>query len=256
MNESAFETHDLSVDYGQTSVLWDISFRIPKGSLVGVIGPNGAGKSTLLKTAIGMVKPASGTVRFNGRPFSQVRKEIAYVPQRSSIDWDFPITALEVVLMGRYGKLGWLKWPRKADRDAAMQALATLEMQQFADRQIDQLSGGQQQRLFLARALLQDADVYLLDEPFAGVDMASERASMQVLKQLKKQGKTLFVVHHDLTAVEDYFDWVVLLNTSLVASGPTDEVFTAENIARTYGQKGSLLAEATKLFKHKNEGRR
>ncbi len=253
---TAFEAHDLTVDYGQLSVLWDINFSIPKGKLVGVIGPNGAGKSTLLKTAIGIVKPVSGNVRFLGEPFKNVRTKVAYVPQRTSIDWDFPITALEVVLMGRYGKLGWLRWPRKADRDAAMQALTTLEMQDFADRQIDQLSGGQQQRLFLARALVQDADVYLLDEPFAGVDMASERTIMQVLKKLKKQGKTLFVVHHDLTAVQDYFDWVVLLNTSLIASGPTEDVFTAENVARTYGQKGSLLAEAIKLSKHKQQGLR
>jgi len=161
---------------------------------------------------------------------------------------------LEVVLMGRYGKLGWLKWPRQADKIAAMQALEMLEMDAFEGRQIDQLSGGQQQRVFLARALLQDAGIYLLDEPFAGVDLATEKAIMILLKKLKKQGKTLFVVHHDLNAVQEYFDWVVLLNTSLVACGETEQVFNQDNIARTYGQKGALLAEVTKLSKSKQEG--
>ncbi|MCB1108433.1 MAG: metal ABC transporter ATP-binding protein [Chlamydiia bacterium] len=254
MGETVFKAQNLTVDYGQTSVLWDISFTIPQGKLVGVIGPNGAGKSTLLKTALGIVKPTAGQVRFFGQNFKDVREKVAYIPQRSSVDWDFPITVLEVVLMGRYGKLGWLKWPRQADKIAAMQALEMLEMDAFEGRQIDQLSGGQQQRVFLARALLQDADIYLLDEPFAGVDLATEKAIMILLKKLKKQGKTLFVVHHDLNAVQEYFDWVVLLNTSLVACGETEQVFNQDNIARTYGQKGALLAEVTKLSKSKQEG--
>ena len=256
MNEKAFSVQHLTVDYGETSVLWDISFSVPKGALVGVIGPNGAGKSTLLKTSIGLVKPACGQTLFFGSPFKAMRKRIAYVPQRSSVDWDFPITALELVLMGRYGKLGLLKRLRKADYEAAKQALKTVDMEEFADRQIDQLSGGQKQRLFLARALLQDGDIYLLDEPFSGIDMASEKALMKLLTSLKKQGKTLIVVHHDLTAVQDYFDWVVLLNTSLIACGPVDEMFTAENVRRTYGQKGDLLAEVTKLQKFKQAGRK
>ncbi|HPE85284.1 MAG TPA: metal ABC transporter ATP-binding protein [Chlamydiales bacterium] len=254
MGETVFKAQNLTVDYGQTSVLWDISFTIPQGKLVGVIGPNGAGKSTLLKTALGIVKPTAGQVRFFGQNFKDVREKVAYIPQRSSVDWDFPITVLEVVLMGRYGKLGWLKWPRQADKIAAMQALEMLEMDAFEGRQIDQLSGGQQQRVFLARALLQDAGIYLLDEPFAGVDLATEKAIMILLKKLKKQGKTLFVVHHDLNAVQEYFDWVVLLNTSLVACGETEQVFNQDNIARTYGQKGALLAEVTKLSKSKQEG--
>ena len=254
MTTSAIEAKNLTVDYGQLSVLWDISFAVPSGSLVGVIGPNGAGKSTFLKTALGLVKPITGQVTFFGKPFSEVRSQIAYVPQRSSIDWEFPITVLEVVLMGRYGKLGWLKWPKKADRQAAMNALKTLEIDQLADRQIDQLSGGQQQRVFIARALLQDAEIYLLDEPFVGVDMATKKTCLQLLKTLRKQGKTLFVVHHDLETVQDDFDHVVLLNTSLIAVGPTENVFTSENIARTYGQKGMLLAEATKLSRSKQAG--
>lgn len=256
MNEEAFSVQHLTVDYGETSVLWDISFSVPTGTLVGVIGPNGAGKSTLLKTAIGLVKPACGQTLFFGSPFKAIRKRVAYVPQRSSVDWDFPITALELVLMGRYGKLGFLRRLKKADYEAAKQALKTVGMEEFADRQIDQLSGGQKQRLFFARALLQDADIYLLDEPFSGIDMASEKALMKLLKTLQKQGKTLFVVHHDLAAAQDYFDWVMLLNTSLIACGPIDEVFTAENIARTYGQKGSLLAEVIKLKKSKQAGRK
>ena len=254
MDEFAFAAQNLTVDYGETSVLWDICFSIPKGALVGVIGPNGAGKSTLLKTALGIVKPTAGHVRFFGKSFKDVRSKVAYVPQRTSVDWDFPITVLEVVLMGRYGKLGWLKWPRKADRLAAMEALKMLEIDHLADRQIDQLSGGQQQRIFIARALLQDANILLLDEPFAGVDLATEKTIMALLKKLKKRGKTLFVVHHDLTAVQDYFDWVVLLNTSLVAYGETEKVFTTENIGYTYGQKGELLAEVTRLSKCKQEG--
>ena len=254
MSEVAFASQNLTVDYGQTSVLWDLNFSIPCGTLVGVIGPNGAGKSTLLKSALGLVKPTAGNVRIFDQPFKAVRSKVAYVPQRNSVDWDFPITVLEVVLMGRYGRLGLLKWPRKADRLAAFEALKMLGMEGFADRQIDQLSGGEKQRVFLARSLLQDAEIYLLDEPFAGVDLATEKAIMQLLKKLKKQGKTLIVVHHDLNSVTDYFDWVVLLNTSLVACGETEQVFTADNIERTYGQKGALLAEVTKLSKCKQEG--
>lgn len=254
--DEALTLDGVTVDYGETSVLWDVSFSIPKGSLVGVIGPNGAGKSTLLKTTLGIVKPVSGKVAFFGSPFKAVRSKVAYVPQRGSVDWEFPITVREVVLMGRYGKLGWMKWPRKADRIAAMHALQLVEMEAFADRQISQLSGGQQQRVFLARALVQDPDIFLLDEPFAAVDLATEKALMQVLKSLRKKGKTVFVVHHDLTAVEDYFDHVVLLNTSLIACGKTVEVFTSENIGRTYGQKGALLAEATKLNAGKQKGLR
>ena len=255
MNE-ALVLEGITVDYGETSVLWDVGFSIPKGTLVGVIGPNGAGKSTLLKTALGIVRPMCGDIHFFGQPFKAVRSKVAYVPQRGTVDWEFPITVLEVVLMGRYGNLGWLKWPRKADRMAAMRALKLVEMDAFADRQISQLSGGQQQRVFLARALVQDPEIFLLDEPFAGVDLATEKALMQVLKALRKEGKTLFVVHHDLTAVEDYFDWVVLLNTSLIACGKTSDVFTSENIGRTYGQKGALLAEATKLSAGKQKGLR
>ncbi|MES2344507.1 MAG: metal ABC transporter ATP-binding protein [Chlamydiota bacterium] len=252
MNEKyAVEVEQLTVNYDQTPVLWDVCFAVPQGKLVGIIGPNGAGKSTLLKAMLGIVKPLSGKVSFFSESLKKMFKKIAYVPQRSSVDWDFPITVLDLVLMGRYGKLGIFKWPRAADKEAARNALNLVGMLSFADRQIGQLSGGQQQRIFIARALLQDADIYLMDEPFAGVDMATEQAIISLLDQLKMQGKTLFVVHHDLNSVDRYFDWVILLNTGLVATGPVSEVFHAENIERAYGKSAQLLDEAAKLSQSK-----
>lgn len=252
--QPALLVSQLTVNYDKTPVLWDVSFEIPKGKLVGIIGPNGAGKSTLLKSLLSMTKPLSGSVEFFGQPFKKMRQKVAYVPQRSSVDWDFPITAFDVVLMGRYGKLGYFKWAKHADKEAARQALEMVGMLSFAERQISQLSGGQQQRLFIARALLQDADIYLMDEPFAGVDMATEMAIIGLMDQLKSRGKTLFVVHHDLTTVDTYFDWVIMLNTCLIACGPVSEVFHAESVMRTYGRGTSLLDEAVKLNQHKSRG--
>jgi manganese/zinc/iron transport system ATP- binding protein len=250
----ALKIEQLSVNYDKTPVLWDIYCEVPEGKLVGIIGPNGAGKSTLLKTLLGMTKPLSGRIEFFGKSYKQARHRVAYVPQRTSVDWDFPITAFEVVLMGRYGKLGLLKWPKSADKEAARHALDMVGMLNFADRQISQLSGGQQQRLFIARALLQDADLYLMDEPFAGVDMATEKAIIALMDKLKVQGKTLLVVHHDLSTVDSYFDWVIMLNTCLIASGPVAEVFNTESIMRTYGRSSALLDEAAKLTQNKTSG--
>jgi manganese/zinc/iron transport system ATP- binding protein len=250
----ALKIEQLSVNYDKTPVLWDIHCAIPEGKLVGIIGPNGAGKSTLLKALLEMARPLSGKIEFFGQPYKKVRQRVAYVPQRSSVDWDFPISAFELVLMGRYGKLGILKWPKAADKQAALQALEMVGMLAFADRQISQLSGGQQQRLFIARALLQDADFYLMDEPFAGVDMATEKAIIALMDKLKAQGKTLLVVHHDLTTVDSYFDWVIMLNTCLIASGPVEEIFNSENIMRTYGRTSALLDEAAKLTQNKTSG--
>lgn len=250
----AIKVQQLSVNYDKTPVLWDVYCEIPEGKLVGVIGPNGAGKSTLLKSLLGMTQPLSGKVEFFGLPLKKVEHRVAYVPQRTSVDWDFPITAFEVVLMGRYRKLGLFKWANAADKEAARHALDIVGMLPFADRQISQLSGGQQQRLFIARALLQDADIYLMDEPFAGVDMATEKAIIALLNELKNQGKTLLVVHHDLMSVESYFDWVVMLNTCLIASGPVETVFNTENIMRTYGRSSALLDEAAKLTQNKTSG--
>lgn len=245
----AIRVEKLIVHYDKTPVLWEVDFSIPKGVLVGVIGPNGAGKSTLLKTLLGVTQPTSGRISFQKQ-----EKKLAYVPQRTTVDWNFPINVLDVVLMGRYGKLGLLKWPKKEDRLAAQEALEKVGMLGLAKRQISELSGGQQQRVFFARALLQDADLYFLDEPFAGIDMATERALMKLLTELKAESKTLLVVHHDLTTVKSYFDWVVLLNTCLIADGPTSEVFTQEMIKRAYGSSSYLFEEAKKLQQSKASG--
>ena len=245
---NAIDVEGIHVNYGKRSVLWDISFQIPRGVLVGIIGPNGAGKSTLLKTALRIVEPVSGKIDLLGCPsFPKVRSQIAYVPQRGSVDWDFPITAFEVVLMGRYGKLGLFRWPKKADKEAAFQALAQVGMADFADEQIGQLSGGQQQRLFIARALVQNSDLFFLDEPFAGVDLTTEKAMIDLLKKQKEMGKTVFVVHHDLPTVEEYFDWVIMLNTRLIGAGPVSEVFTKENRDLCFGKQQTLFDEAAAL---------
>ncbi len=253
---SVLHVEQLTVNYEKTSVLWNVTFDIPGGQLVGIVGPNGAGKSTLLKSLLGLTQPLSGSIEFFGQPFKKVRDKIAYVPQRASVDWDFPMTAFDLVLMGRYGKLGCLKWPRVADREAAMHALDLVGMAPYAQRQIGQLSGGQQQRLFIARALLQEADLYLMDEPFAGVDMATEKEMIALMDQLKAQGKTLLIVHHDLGTVDEYFDWVIMLNICLVASGPVTEVFHQESIRQTYGRGTHVLDEAAKLTRHKTWGLR
>ncbi|MEM9325572.1 MAG: metal ABC transporter ATP-binding protein [Bacteroidota bacterium] len=239
----AIEIHDLSVSYEKKPVLWGIDLDIPKGTLTGVIGPNGAGKSTLIKAIMGLVPNTSGYVKVFDHPLEQVRKTVSYVPQRESVDWDFPASVFDVVLMGRYGGLGLFRRPRKADKESAMNALRQVDMEAYAGRQISQLSGGQQQRVFLARALTQQADVYLMDEPFAGVDAATEKALIAIMKRLTEQGKTLVVVHHDLQSVKLYFDWLIMLNLRLVAAGPTSEVFQSPTLEETYGGKLTLLTE-------------
>jgi len=248
------QVEQLAVNYDKTAVLWDVGFSIPAHQIVGIIGPNGAGKSTLLKALLGLIKPIAGTVRFFGEPISKVRQKVAYVPQRSSVDWDFPITAFDLVLMGRYGKLGMFKWVSKKDKEAAREALKAVEMEEYAQRQISQLSGGQQQRLFIARALLQEAEIYLMDEPFASIDLATEKRLIRLFKQLKDDGKTLLIVHHDLGTATEYFNWTLMLNTCLIASGPTTEIFHKENILRTYGRSSALLDEAVKRVQDKTTG--
>ena len=254
MSNKVMQAEHLTVNYDQTSVLWDINFSVPASQIVGILGPNGAGKSTLLKTAMGLVKPLSGKVLFWDKPIKDVYKSIAYVPQRNTVDWDFPITVFDVVLMGRYGNLRFLKRPRLADKEAVWQALEQVGLSDFANRQICQLSGGQQQKIFLARALVQDADVFLLDEPFRGVDMSTQGLMIDIMEGLARDGKTLFVVHHDLNTVEVFFSWLILLNTCLVASGPTKEVFSKDNLIKLYGKNYLLLDEATKLSCEKNYG--
>ena len=235
---------DLTVAYHRKPVIWDIDLSIPEGKLVSIVGPNGAGKSTLLKACLDLIPRSSGEVTIYGQPYDKERKRVGYVPQRESVDWDFPVSALDVVAMGTYGKLGWFRRVNKRSKALAMQALERVGLADYAHRQISQLSGGQQQRTFLARALVQDADIYFMDEPFAAVDAATERAIVDLLKELQKRGKTVLVVHHDLATVPQYFDWTVLLNMRVVAAGPTSEVFTQENLRRTYGGKLTLLTQA------------
>ena len=240
---SPLSIHDMTVAYNRRPVLWGIDYDAPRGRLIGVIGPNGAGKSTLLKAALGLIPAVSGAVRMFGQPYSKVRDRIAYVPQRTSVDWDFPVNAEDVVAMGLYRRIGWFRPVTRAWRELARQALARVEMADYAHRQISQLSGGQQQRVFLARALVQDADLYLMDEPFAGVDAPTERTIIQVLRDLQTAGKTAMVVHHDLQTVPEYFDDVLLLNMRLIAAGPTAVVFNEHNLRRTYGGKLTLLEQ-------------
>jgi manganese/zinc/iron transport system ATP- binding protein len=238
------DVHDLTVAYHRKPVLWDVDLVIDEPSLVGIIGPNGAGKSTLIKAILGLVPIASGSVRVAGQPVARVRKRIGYVPQRETVDWDFPINVLDLVLMGTYGQLGWCRRPGRVDRGWAFECLEKVGLRHLAKQQIGQLSGGQQQRAFLARALAQKADVYFMDEPMAGVDAATERAIFTLLQELRQQGRTVFVVHHDLRTVAKYFDQVALLNMRLVASGPTELVFTPENLRKTYGGRLDLLEAA------------
>jgi manganese/zinc/iron transport system ATP- binding protein len=233
--------HDMTVAYHRKPVLWDIDYNAPPGQLVAIVGPNGSGKTTLIKAVLDLVPKVSGRVLVFGQPYSEERSRVGYVPQRESVDWDFPVNAQQVVAMGLYHKIGWCRPVARKHRDAALAALDRVGMADFAGRQISQLSGGQQQRVFLARALAQDADLYLMDEPFAGVDAATERAIVAILHELRNSGKTVLVVHHDLQTVEDYFDSVLLLNMRLVASGPVQQVFTPENLRKTYGGKLALL---------------
>lgn len=238
------EIHDMTVAYHRRPVLWDVDLTIERPSLVGVIGPNGAGKSTLIKAVLGLVPIASGRVSLFGRPADKQRQLVGYVPQRESVDWDFPVSVLDVVLMGTYGRLGWFRRPGRSEREWAMECLRHVGLANLARRQIGQLSGGQQQRTFLARALAQRAEVYFMDEPMAGVDAATERVIFSLLRELRDAGKTVLVVHHDLRTVPIYFDEVALLNMRLVASGPTQKVFTPENLRKTYGGRLDILEAA------------
>lgn len=250
----ALQVQQLFVNYDSTPALWDISLQVPSGNLIGIIGPNGAGKSTFIKAALGLITSLSGKVDFFQRPLKEVRQRVAYVPQRESVDWDFPITVRELVVMGRYGQLGVFQWPRKADIDAAMHYLEQVGMLAFADRQISQLSGGQQQRVFIARALVQEADLYFMDEPFAGIDLASETVIMKILRQLQAKGKTVFVVHHDLNTVQSYFNWAIILNLRLVACGPVSQVFNSGTLTTAYGKSFALFDEVFKLSQQKSTG--
>jgi len=238
----AVEVEDLTVAYADQPVLWDIDLTVPAGVKMAVVGPNGAGKSTLIKAVMGLVKPVAGEVRLFGEPRRDVKGRIAYVPQRSGLEWDFPTDVLDAVTMGTYGALGWFRRPGEKERARALEALKQVEMEGFTDRPIAQLSGGQQQRVLVARALVQDAPIYMLDEPFQGVDAPTERAIVEVLESLATDGKTVMVVHHDLQTVAEYFDSVLLLNVRAIASGRVVDVFTEENLRLTYGGRVGVLA--------------
>ncbi|MBC7963650.1 MAG: metal ABC transporter ATP-binding protein [Steroidobacteraceae bacterium] len=237
------EVRHLTVSYGTRPALLDVSVSIEPDQLVGVIGPNGSGKSTLIKVILGFIRPDVGEVFIAGQDVQKAKGRVAYVPQRGAVDWDFPITVREVALMGRYQQIPWHRSPRKEDRDAALEALEMVRMSDFADRQIGQLSGGQQQRVFLARALAQGADILLLDEPFAGVDAATERAILEVLERAKAAGKTLVVVHHDLTTAAEYFDKLILIKQRLYAYGPPRAVLNEELLSQVYEGRLRIFAD-------------
>lgn len=248
----AIEAHNLTVSYSRKPVLWDVDFTMPEGNLIGIVGPNGSGKTTMLKAMMGLIPSESGYTHIFGRPLEKVRERVSYVPQRESVDWDFPASVMDVVLMGRYRRKNIFRRLGKEDKRIATESLKKVNMLPFADRQISQLSGGQQQRVFIARSLAQQADLYLMDEPFAGVDAATETAILDLLHTMKSEGKTVVIVHHDLQTVQDYFDWIVLLNTRLVASGPIQEVFTKELLNETYGGKLTLLSKVGDLLAEQN----
>ncbi len=251
MSDIPLSIEDLTVAYQRKPVIWDVELDVAAGSLVAIVGPNGAGKSTLLKACIDLIAPASGRVQFFGHRYRDVRHRVAYVPQRESVDWDFPINTVDVVTMGLYRQIGWCRPVRKRHRDAAREALDRVGIADLAKRQISQLSGGQQQRTFLARALVQQADLYLMDEPFAAVDAATETAIVGILRDLKAEGKTAVVIHHDLQTVREYFDHVVLINMRVVACGAVQEVFTNDNLQKTYGGRLTLLDQATEAMRRR-----
>lgn len=240
--QTMIDVTDLTVAYGNQPVLWDVDLQVPRGVLMAIVGPNGAGKTTLIKAIMGLVRAAAGQTLIDGKPYAEQRRLVGYVPQRGSVDWDFPTSVLDVVMMGRYGSLGWFRRPGRREHELAYEALDKVKMRDFAERQISQLSGGQQQRVFLARALVQEAQIYFMDEPFQGVDATTERSIVTLLQELRAADKTVVVVHHDLQTVPEYFDWVTLLNVRKIASGPIAEVFTEENLRRTYGGRIAFLS--------------
>jgi len=241
---TAVQVRDLTVSYSDKPVLWDVNLDIAAAQLTAIVGPNGSGKSTLIKTILGLVAPVAGTISLFGGSLTSARSRVAYVPQRNAVDWDFPTDALDVVLMGTYGRLGWFRRPGIAEKTVAMDALARVGMTEFAKRQISELSGGQQQRVFIARALAQQADLLFLDEPLAGVDITTEETVLQILRDLRAQGKTVVVVHHDLETVRQVFDEVILLNVRLVASGPTNSAMSSDNLRLAYGARTTGLEQA------------
>lgn len=252
--DSPLSVHALTVSYNNRPVIWDLEYDAPSASLVAIVGPNGAGKTTFIKACLDLLPKTSGAVEFWGSPYRKVLKRVAYVPQRESVDWDFPVSALDVVLMGQYGKIGWFSRIKEEHRELARKCLEQVGMLEYQGRQINQLSGGQQQRVFLARALAQGADLYMMDEPFSGVDAQTEKTIIKILKQLRNEGKTVFVVHHDLTSVPEYFDDVIMMNMRIVASGKVSEVFNEENLRKTFGGRLTLLDRVSNVIERTAKG--
>ena len=238
----AIHVEDLTVTYNNEPALWDIDMEVPKGALMAIVGPNGAGKTTILKAILGLIKPNAGRISIFGKPAKKQKKLVAYVPQKASVDWDFPISVLDTALMGTYSSLGWIKRPGKLSRQKAISALKMVDMADLKDVQIGELSGSQQQKVFIARILAQDADIFLLDEPFHGVDQSTEKIIVNVLRNLKSNGKTVVVVHHDLQTVAEYFDWALLMNVRRIAFGPVKEALTEKNLCLAYGGKSGFLS--------------
>lgn len=244
----ALEVHNLTASYNRRPVLWDIDFNLPAGNLIGIVGPNGSGKTTLLRNIMGLMEPDSGYVNIFGKSLKEVRKRVSYVPQRESVDWDFPANVREIVEMGRYRPEKLFRRLDQKDKEIVSRSLEKVNMLEYSQRQISQLSGGQQQRVFIARALAQEADMYLMDEPFVGVDAATEDSILQLLSQMKQEGKTVVIVHHDLQTAYEYFDWIVLLNTRLVAAGPKEEVFKSDLLQEAYGGRLTVLSKIGDLL--------
>ena len=249
---SSVEVHNITVSYNRKPVLWDVDFILPESKLIGIIGPNGSGKTTLLKAIMGLVPLSSGYSKIFDKPLDKVRQKVSYVPQRESVDWDFPASVRDVVLMGRYKRSNIFKRLSGLDKDLTDEALVKVKMQDFSNRQISQLSGGQQQRVFIARSLAQQAQLYLMDEPFGGVDAATENAILERLTSMKNNGKTAIVVHHDLRTAYEYFDWIIMLNTRLVACGPGKEVFTFENLQEAYGGQLNTFSRISEMIRQKD----
>lgn len=238
MENNIITIKDLNVAYQDKPALWHVNLNIKENSRTAIVGPNGAGKSTMIKAMMKLIRPVSGNIKIEGRTDKGVLKNIAYVPQKGEVNWDFPATVLDVVLMGRYVHKGWIKRPNNEDKAIALKALKTMKIEAFRDRQISELSGGQRQRAFLARAIAQDAGIYVMDEPLQGIDITTEILIIDVIKQLQGEGKTFVIVHHQLNTVKEYFDHAVIMNKTIIADGPTDEVFTDENIEKAYREKG------------------
>ncbi len=240
MTEDIIKIKDLIVAYDEKPAIWHLNMTLQENSVTAIVGPNGAGKSTLIKSIMQLIKPVSGEIHINGSKSKKALKNIAYVPQKGEVNWEFPTTVLDVVLMGRYVHKGWVKRPDKEDHKIAMSALREMKMEAFRNRQISELSGGQRQRVFLARAICQDADIYIMDEPLQGIDITTEKLIIKTIKSLQEQGKTFLVVHHNLDTVKEYFDHVVIMNKTIVASGKISEVWTSENIDKAYNEVSAV----------------